>query len=750
MMVRRIVSYYARPASFSTGGVNTSRQQWMRAFAGEGLQVEIISAKGGFEEQLVKGDRITFRSITHVGRRRMTMIPLGLSRHLRSDDLVYLHEGWTVSNFVAAIVCRLRKVDYVVMPHGVYSPSIVSALRLPRLRLALESLVVKNARAVHLFFEAEIPELEAVSARATAVVAVTGLDMADMAWDPDTRTPYIAWIGRYDIEHKGIDLLFDALLAVPPEKRPIVRMHGPDHRGDKARVKKLVKSMDLGRWVLVGSELARGEVIPFLSRSMGFVHVPRWEAFGRTIAEAMSVGIPVVLSDRAHIAADLCSAGAARIVSGDDTSQIAAALQELWRGDIKTGPTGREWMLSMLSWRATARNLLQQLGEPFDRGLVVMPDRRKVFLMVTGPYRNIGDSLIRRRAIEWARSYGPLVILMSGKPSRDWDRSLEIQSQDEVVRSRLGWLGRVCGAPAQPTLVIEPGEFNTDRPFLRSLAYVALAALTVKMKGGHVVQLPRSQSQHSMVGNLLYRMTITRGLVYWREPLTARRFGRGQVVPDIGFDSAPQCGSAPRELLVVSLRGDRTPPSHDWTLAVRQFAAEAELRVVILTQVEADNLRSAELAGSLGARLDLWDPAVSSIDRERQVRETYSRAAMVLSDRLHALVIGAVMGAVPIEIVPEPNGKARKHFRAIGLDHVTHDSSALTRDQMVGILRGALNQEAMVTARVRQAASVLRETRLVSERFVGTNATRATTFTASTAVSVGSSSKYGTLGSTDR
>ena len=365
-MTRRIVSYYARPASFSTGGVNTSRQQWMRAFASEGFNVEIISAQGGFEEQLVQGERITFRSIPHVGRGRMTMIPVGLSALLRSDDLLYLHEGWTASNFAAAIVCRRRKIDYVVIPHGVYSPSIVSSLRLSRLRRALESRVLKHARAVHLFFDSEIPELAAVSVTATPVVAVTGLDMAEGTWDPDVGAPYLAWIGRYDIKHKGIDLLFEAMLAVPPENRPTVRMHGPDHLGDKARVEQLVKSMGLGRWVTVGGELTRSEVAPFFSRSRGFVHVPRWEAFGRTIVEAMSVGSPVVLSDHAHIARELRSARAARIVSGDDTSQIAAALQELWRGEINTGPDGREWVLSTLSWPATARNLLDQLKGQVD------------------------------------------------------------------------------------------------------------------------------------------------------------------------------------------------------------------------------------------------------------------------------------------------------------------------------------------------------------------------------------------------
>lgn len=356
----RILSYYARPESFSTGGVNTSRQQWMKALAQQGYNVEILSALGGFDEELVQDERITFRSIAHFGRGRMTMVPLGLGRLLKRGDLVYLHEGWTLSNLVAAWTCRARRVDYIVMPHGVYSPSIVSALRLVRIRRTLESKILAHARAVHLFFDSERSELEAVSPSARAVIAVTGLDLPDLRWQPNADEPYVAWIGRYDIEHKGIDLLLEALASLPEGERPSLRMHGPDHRGDQARVEELVRRWDLAKWVTVGRELSRPEVLPFLASSQGLIHVPRWEAFGRTIVEALSLGCPIAVSDSAHISTELLAARAARIVEGANVSSIAEGLQELHKGQVGTGEAGRNWVANTLSWPAVSRNLIER------------------------------------------------------------------------------------------------------------------------------------------------------------------------------------------------------------------------------------------------------------------------------------------------------------------------------------------------------------------------------------------------------
>lgn len=359
---KRIVSYYARPASFSTGGVNTSRQQWMGAYGSLGIPVLIVSARHGFDLQLISNEEVKFTTIPHLGKHRVTMVPIGLVRLLRKDDLVYLHEGWTLSNLVVSWICRIRAIDYVVIPHGVYAPSITRLQRGYRLRRYLEASVTRHALAVHLFFESEVPELRKISEKAVSFVSVTGFTVPEETWSPSDSNRYISWVGRYDIHHKGIDILLGAFASISPELRPTLKMHGPDHLGDKRRVRDLVSSYGLEPWVHVGEELSPTETQAFIRRSIGFVHVPRWEAFGRTIVEAMSLGCPVVLGDDAHISAVLDPAGAAYVVDGSDIAAIAAGVTELWQSNIETGPAGREWVLRELSWQSRATHAMSELS----------------------------------------------------------------------------------------------------------------------------------------------------------------------------------------------------------------------------------------------------------------------------------------------------------------------------------------------------------------------------------------------------
>jgi glycosyltransferase involved in cell wall biosynthesis len=201
-----------------------------------------------------------------------------------------------------------------------------------------------------------------LSPRATPVVSVTGLDVPKQTWEPSLSDEYIAWIGRYDIHHKGIDYLLAAVKLLEPNERPRIKMRGPDHLGDKVQVEKQIHDLGLEEWVELGGELSPDEAREFLRHSQGFVHVPRWEAFGRTIVEALSLGCPVLLGAEAHIAGILGPAGAARIVTGAEPSSIASGLVELARGAVETGPAGRVWVTQELSWASRAGDLSSQLA----------------------------------------------------------------------------------------------------------------------------------------------------------------------------------------------------------------------------------------------------------------------------------------------------------------------------------------------------------------------------------------------------
>ena len=120
---------------------------------------------------------------------------------------------------------------------------------------------------------------------------------ANDRWAIPSGQPQIAFLGRFDVEHKGIDILVDLARRVPeadfhlygredartkPEleelKRnatPNVFFHGPVFDEDKARV---------------------------LNEATLYLQPSRWEAFGNSVAEAMCLGTPCAITSTMNMA----------------------------------------------------------------------------------------------------------------------------------------------------------------------------------------------------------------------------------------------------------------------------------------------------------------------------------------------------------------------------------------------------------------------------------------------------------------
>ena len=150
-----------------------------------------------------------------------------------------------MSNVVAARAARRAGVPYVVVPHGVYEPGIRRMLKPPqRLRARVERWVLEHAAAVHVFFESEGPIIRAIAPRTRSLIVVPlGFDVGDATWTGGGG--YLAWIGRYEPTHKGLDVLIDAVARLEPSDRPRIELRGPDFNGGFGRTLEQIERLGL-------------------------------------------------------------------------------------------------------------------------------------------------------------------------------------------------------------------------------------------------------------------------------------------------------------------------------------------------------------------------------------------------------------------------------------------------------------------------------------------------------------------------
>jgi glycosyltransferase involved in cell wall biosynthesis len=335
-----------------TGAVRRWSESLTRAGASVAIAFEASSASAP------TAGRIEWLPVRHVGR-GWRKRPVRLEEMLHGADLLVLHSAWAYHNICAAAAARRVGVPYLLEPRGAYDPHILRRRKLLKRAwwIAWERQLVARAHAMHIFFDEERPHVAALGYRGALVRAPNGIEPpVGFHWDGGTGG-YVLWLGRFDPEHKGLDLLLRAIHHTPTAERPHLRLHGPAFRSGKAAVRRIVDALGLGRWVTIGDAVYGDAKWELLSHAAGFVYPSRWEGFGNSVAEAVSIGVPTVVtpyplgrhlaSRNGAIIAEPTAAGLAeglRTLATPRAAEVAAAGARVMRTEMSWDTVARSWL----------------------------------------------------------------------------------------------------------------------------------------------------------------------------------------------------------------------------------------------------------------------------------------------------------------------------------------------------------------------------------------------------------------------
>lgn len=340
------------------GGITSSVRRLSDALVRQGAQAVVVAEPGNGTG--LDGD-FRWVPLKHVGPGALR-VPAQLGRVLAGADVLLLNSAWTAHNVAAGAVARRRGVPYVLAPRGAYDPSLWRRRRAAK-RVwwaLLERPLVRGARALHVFFDEQRDHLRAMGWRGDVLVAPNGVEVpAGLRWDGGSGG-YVLYLGRFDPEHKGLDLLLRGVAAMRASERLAVRLHGPDWRGGKERVGALVDELGLRDHVVVGPPAYGDAKWELFTRAAGFVYPSRWEGFGNALAEAAALGVPT-LATPYPLARFLAARGATVVVEPTPTD-IAEGLRTLRTpAGAARGRVGAEVAAEHLTWDAVARTWLSQL-----------------------------------------------------------------------------------------------------------------------------------------------------------------------------------------------------------------------------------------------------------------------------------------------------------------------------------------------------------------------------------------------------
>jgi glycosyltransferase involved in cell wall biosynthesis len=355
----RLVHYCPR-ALVGDGGATRAMWQWASATHAAGCDVAVVYDADLYADSRLRDVAIPIVPLTHIGAGRLRL-PRQLSAVLTKDDILVVHSTYIPGNVAAGWSARRHHVPYIVMPHGGYDARSRSRRhRRKRLWLPVERAHLEHALAVHLSFETEAPDAARIGRKARWIIAPTGSDPPPASWDGGTGG-YLAWFGRYDIRHKGLDVLVQAMRRLPSRDRRCLRVHGRPSENSAEDIETLVVTEGIADLVSVGGPVSGSEKADFLRRAAAYVHPSRWESHSHALVEALSSGVPSVVSASCSVASQLRAADAAIVVEATPDA-IAQGISAVLSNPQHYSDRAKHFVQTSLAWPTIIKAYLEQIN----------------------------------------------------------------------------------------------------------------------------------------------------------------------------------------------------------------------------------------------------------------------------------------------------------------------------------------------------------------------------------------------------
>ena len=260
-------------------------------------------------------------------------------------ESVIAHGLWQWPSYRAWKNFKKTGLPYVVFPHGMLDPWFKKTYPIKHLKKQiywwmLQGKILHDALAVCFTTEEERILAQKTFTPYQCKEVVTGLGVAEPPGKAEqqvsllhTQLPQLKnkrvllYLGRFHPK-KGVDMLIDSFLK-DCNKYDILLLAGPTEKPDSF-LKGLIKQTDGKEDQIVWSGMLEGDLKWGALRAADSLILPsHQENFGMVIAEALSVGTPVLLTDKVNLWREVMDSNAG-IVANDDQAGIDQLVKK-WR-----------------------------------------------------------------------------------------------------------------------------------------------------------------------------------------------------------------------------------------------------------------------------------------------------------------------------------------------------------------------------------------------------------------------------------
>ena len=280
-------------------------------------------------------------------------------------DLVVFHELYIFKYISIAKKLKKYNIPYIIIAHGEMTKN------------AQKKKWIKKVAANILFFNGFINnsigiqclsrfEYAETITKKHKFISTNGIDIPNIVKSYDNelgRKLNLLYIGRLDIYHKGIDLLVNAAKINEDyllKHNCKISIYGPDLYGRFKNVQKLISGNQLDDLVILNHEIKGKEKEEILINSSLFIQTSRLEGMPMGILEALSYGIPCIVTEGTAIGDYINDYDAGWVAKTNDEDIAVKIKQAIEEKDkwIEKGKNARRLIEEKFSWNKIGKETI--------------------------------------------------------------------------------------------------------------------------------------------------------------------------------------------------------------------------------------------------------------------------------------------------------------------------------------------------------------------------------------------------------
>lgn len=225
---------------------------------------------------------------------------LDLPSPFNKPDIVVFHGFYFKKYILIASNLMHKNIPYIITPRSSLTKHAQSQKWLKKkvANFLYFKAFLKHASAVHFLTKSEEDKSKDLYKNKSFVVG-NGVKTQEVV-KVSNEEVIISFIGRYDLNHKGLDILLDSLYIIRDklkEKNIRINLYGSDYRGGKEKLETIKKHYELDSIVTINSPVFNKEKETVLLNTDIFIAPSRFEGHPMSVIEAMSYGIPCIITE---------------------------------------------------------------------------------------------------------------------------------------------------------------------------------------------------------------------------------------------------------------------------------------------------------------------------------------------------------------------------------------------------------------------------------------------------------------------